>query len=118
MTTFETLTESASELGRSAGQRLEAARNETGDALHSAASSVRSTGRQGSRAIDNIAAGAADRLDAAGSFVEDHDLRDIFTGARKLARRHLTGSLVVAAAIGFLAGSAACRVTHAFRKIS
>ena len=128
MATIRTLTESASELGReaqesmeqlgrSAGRRLDEAREETGDALHSAASSVRTTGRQGSEAIDNFATGAADRLDAAASYVEDHDLRDVFNGLRGFARRHLTGSLVVAA-IGFLAGSAACRVTHSFRRIS
>jgi len=118
LTTFETLTQSASELGRSAGRKLDEARDETGGALHTAASSVRSTGRQGSEAIDNFATSAADRLDAAASYVEDHDLRDVFTGLRRFASRHLTGSLVVAAAIGFLAGSAACRVTHSFRKIS
>jgi ElaB/YqjD/DUF883 family membrane-anchored ribosome-binding protein len=123
LTTLRTLTETASELGkearesveelaRSAGKRLDQARDDTGDALHAAASSVRSTGRQGSAAIDNLATGAADRLDATASYVEDHDLRDVFNGLRRFARRHLTGSLVVAAAVGFLAGSAICRATH------
>jgi ElaB/YqjD/DUF883 family membrane-anchored ribosome-binding protein len=123
LTTLKTLTESASELGkeakesmeelgRSAGRKLDEARHETGGALHTAASSVRKTGRQGSEAIDNLATSAADRLDATASFVEDHDLRDAFTGLRRFGRRHLTGSLVAAAAIGFLAGSALRRVTH------
>jgi ElaB/YqjD/DUF883 family membrane-anchored ribosome-binding protein len=111
------LTESASELGkeakdsmedlgRSAGRRLDEARDETGAALHTAASSVRKTGRQGSEAIDNLATSAADRLDATASYVEDHDLRDAFAGLRRFGRRHLAGSLVAAAAIGFFAGSA------------
>jgi len=94
------------ELGRSAGRKLDDAREETAGALHTAASSVRRTGRQGSEAIDNLATGAADRLDATASYVEDHDLNDAFNGLRKFARRHLTGSLVFAAAIGFLAGAA------------
>lgn len=127
MTTLKTVTETASELGkeakesieelgRSAGRRLDEARDETGDALHAAASSVRRTGRQGSAAIDNLATGTADRLDATASYIEDHDLGDAFTGLRKIARRHLTGSLVAAAAIGFLAGSALSRLTHSCEK--
>jgi ElaB/YqjD/DUF883 family membrane-anchored ribosome-binding protein len=123
LTTLKTVTETASELGkeanesieelvRSAGRRLDEARDETGSALHSAASSVRTTGRQGSKAIDNLATGAADRMDATASYIEDHDLRDAVTGLRRFGRRHLAGSLLVAATIGFLAGSALCRATH------
>jgi ABC-type transporter Mla subunit MlaD len=104
--------ESVEELGRSAGKKLDQAREDTGDALRAAASSVRSTGRKSSEAIDNLATGAADRLDATASFVEDHDLRDVFTGLQKFGRRHLTGCLVAAAAVGFLAGSAISRATH------
>jgi hypothetical protein len=123
LTTLKTATESASELDkdakesieelvRSAGRRLDEARDETGEALHAAASSVRTTGRQGSEAIDNLATGTADRLDATASYIEDLDLRDVFTGLRRFGRRHLTGSLLAAAAIGFLAGSALSRMTH------
>jgi len=106
------------ELGRSAGKRLDQARDDTGDALHAAASSVRTTGRQGSAAIDDCSTRAADRLDATASYIEDHDLGDVFTSLKKFARRHLTGSLVAAVAIGFLAGSALSRVTHSCGKAS
>jgi ElaB/YqjD/DUF883 family membrane-anchored ribosome-binding protein len=123
LTTLRTLTDTAPELGkearesmedlgRSAGRKLDQARDDTGDALHAAASSVRTTGRKGSEAIDNLATGAADRLDATASYVEDHDLNDVVTGLRRFARRHLTGSLVAAAAVGFLAGSAISRATR------
>ena len=123
MTTLKTVTESASELGkearesidelvRSAGRKLDEARQETGAALHTAASSVRKTGRQGSDAIDNLATSAADRLDATASYVEDRDLHDALAGLRRFGRRHLTGSLVAAAAVGFLAGSALSRAAH------
>jgi hypothetical protein len=100
------------ELGRSAGRKFDEARDETGAALHAAASSVRETGCQGSKAIDNLAAGAAERLDATASYVEDHDLRDACTGLRRFGRRHLAGSLMAAVAIGFLAGSAFRRAIH------
>ena len=127
MTNLQTLTDKASELGkdakesveelgRSVGRKLDEARDETGGALHAAASSVRTTGRQGSEAIDNLATGTADRLDATASYVEDHDLKDVFNGLRKFGRRHLTGSLVAAAAVGFLAGSALNRMAHSCAK--
>ena len=127
LTTLKTVTETASELGkearesidelvRSAGRKLDDARDETGGALHAAASSVRTTGRQGSEAIDNLAAGTADRLDATASYIEDHDLRDVLTGLRRFGRRHLTGCLLAAAAIGFLAGTALSRATNPFGK--
>lgn len=100
------------ELGRSAGRKLDQVRDDTGEALHAAASTVRSTGRKSSEAIDNCSTRTADRLDATASYIEDHDLRDAFTGLRKFGRRHLTGSLVAAGAIGFLAGSALSRAAR------
>ena len=123
MTTLRTVTvtaaelgkearESIEELGRSAGRKLDEARDETGGALHSAASSVRRAGREGSAVIDNCSTRTADRLDATASYIEDHDLGDAFTGLRRFARKHPTRSLVAAAAIGFLAGSAFRRMTH------
>jgi ElaB/YqjD/DUF883 family membrane-anchored ribosome-binding protein len=128
VTTLRTVTETAAELGKqaresieelgqSAGRKLDEAREETGGALHSAASSVRSAGRQGSAAIDNCSTRTADRLDATASYIEDHDLGDAFTGLRRFARRHPTSSLVAAAAIGFLAGSALGRVTHSCKRV-
>ena len=123
MTTLKTVTETASELGkeardsieefgRSAGKKLDEARDQTGDALHSAASSVRRTGRQSSAAIDDCSTRTADGLDATASFIEDHDLGEAVNGLRKFARRHLTGSLIAAAAVGFVAASALRRATH------
>ncbi len=123
MTNIRTLTEKASELGtgakesmnelgRSAGRKLDEAREDTGDALHSAASSVRATGD----AIDNFTTGAADRLDATASYVEDHDLKGVFADLRKFGRRHMTGSLVAAAVIGFFVGSAFRGAPHSRKR--
>jgi ElaB/YqjD/DUF883 family membrane-anchored ribosome-binding protein len=128
LTNLRTLTEQASqigvdakesieELGRSAGKKMDDAREQTGDALHSAASTVRATGRRGSDAIGNLATGTADRLDATASYVEDHDLRSALTGLRRFGRRHLTGSMAAAAGIGFLAGYAALRLTHSCGRV-
>jgi hypothetical protein len=111
-------TASIEELGRSAGKRLDEARDETGSALHTAACSVRTAGRQGSEAIKGLATGAANRLDATASYVEEHDAGDVCAGLRRLACRHLTASLAAAAGIGFLAGSALGRATQARPKSS
>jgi hypothetical protein len=106
--------ESMEELGRTAARKLDEARVETGGALHRAASSVRATGRKGSEALDNLTASAADGLEASARYVEHHELRDVFTGLRRFGSRHLAGSLVVAATIGFLAGSALSRATRSW----
>jgi len=117
LTTLKTVTDTATELGneaketmeqlgRNTGRRIDSVRAETGAALHTAASSVRATGRQGAEALDNFSTGAADRLDATAEIVENNDLSDVLTSLRRYGRQHLAGTLVAAAAIGFLTGSA------------
>lgn len=118
LTSVKTVTDAASELRKDAIESVDNAREETAGALHTAASSTRRTGRQGSAAIDNIAAGAADRLDATASYLEDHDLSRTFRDLRQFARQHLTGSLVFAVAIGFLAGAALNRTAHSYGRTS
>lgn len=124
MTNLRTVTEKASdfamqakesveEAGRSAGKKVEEARDETSGALHAAASSVRETGRKSSAAIDNVAKGAADRLEATASYVEKADMKTVVTGLSGFIRRNLAGSLVVIGALAFLAGSALGRKSHA-----
>ena len=66
---------------------------------------------QGCEVIDGLATGAADKLDATARYVEDHDLRGLLRSCRRVVRRHPTGSLMVAIAIGFFAGSAVRRMT-------
>jgi len=104
--------DSVEELSRSAARKIDRGIDQTGSTLHSAASSVREKGRQGSAAIDNLAAGTADRLDAAASYIEDQRAADVFERVRSFAHRHPTRTLLVAAAIGFLAGSTISRVKH------
>lgn len=104
--------ESMEEFGRSAGRGLEEARDQTGDALHAAASTVRSKGRQSSRAIGDITAGAADRLDATASCIEDLSLRNAAADLKKFASRNVTRCLVAAVALGFVAGTLVNRAIH------
>jgi hypothetical protein len=104
--------ETIEDIARSLGKKLNARRTEAADGLRSGASSVRTTGRHGSEAIDRLAKGATNKLESVAEYVEDGNLRSLFIGLRKFGRRHLTGSLVVAAVVGFLAGSALRRTTH------
>ncbi len=109
---LKTMTDTAQQLGESAGQRLDELREETGDALHTAASSVRNTGRQGTKAIDDLAGGTADRLDATANYIEDHDVRAVWTDLQRFGRRHPAGTFLLAASLGFLVGSAFSRAAR------
>jgi ABC-type transporter Mla subunit MlaD len=125
LTSLKPLTDAASELGKNAresveelGRKLDDAKDQTAGALHSAASTVRRTGRQTSGAIDDLATGTADRLDNTASYVDNHELSDAFHGLQRFGRRHLAESVICAAAIGFLAGAAFHRAAHTCEKTS
>ncbi len=110
--------ESVEELGRSTAGKLDDARDQAAGALHTAASSIRKTGRESSETIDNLTTGAADRLDVTASYVDNHDLQDALSGLRNFAHRHLTETVVFAAAAGFLAGAALHRAAHTCQRTS
>jgi hypothetical protein len=123
LTNLKTITKTASELGkeakesieglsRSAGKTLDVARDGTGDALHAAAVTVRTTGRKSSQALDKFATSTANGLDATASFVRDYDLKDMWNAVQKYSRKHVAVSLVAAIAVGFIFGTTLRRVTH------
>ncbi len=123
MTSLKTVVDAASDLGRDAresveefGRKLDDAKDQTAGALHTAASTVRKTGRQSSAAIDHLATDAADRLDTTAAYVDNHELSDVFNGLQRFGRSHLTESLVCATALGFLPGAALHRAAHTCRR--
>lgn len=97
------------DLGRTVGEKLDDARSGTADALESAASSVRSTGRRGAETIDNLSRNAAGKLDSSAAYVRSHDAGGMLSNLRQVMGRHPTGFLLLAAGIGFFAGSAVRR---------
>jgi ElaB/YqjD/DUF883 family membrane-anchored ribosome-binding protein len=101
--------EQVADLARSAGKKLDEARYETADALAGAACSVRTTGRQGSEAIDDLANSAASKLDSTAAYVRRHDTSDMLGDLQQLVRRHPASFLVGAAVVGFFLGSAGRR---------
>jgi len=84
----------------------------TAESLHAAASSI----RKGSEAIDDLAESTANKLDGAGSYVETHNVKRAIGESRQLVGRYPAESLLVAAGVGFLAGFAIRRLTHACTK--
>jgi hypothetical protein len=94
--------DSVVEFGKSAGRKIDTAREQTGDALREAASSV----RQGSARIDVLAGSAASRLDAAATALKEANFNSVCTGVRRFAQNNLTATVVAAIAIGYLVGSA------------
>jgi len=90
----------------------------TASGLHAAASTIRRGGRQGSKAIKDLAENTADTLDGVGSFVEKHKIKHAvgeFRGTvrRYLSRRYTAQSLALGCGVGLLAGLAIRRFTHA-----
>jgi hypothetical protein len=97
------------DLGRTAGEKLDDARYRTAAALENAASSVRTTGRQGAETIDSLSQTAAGKLDSTAAYVRNHNVGGMLVNLRQVIARNPTGFLVLAASIGFLAGSAVRR---------
>jgi len=100
------MSETASNLGRTAGETLDKARQETAAALENAATSVRSTGHHGAETMETMTESAAAKLDSTAAYVRSHDVGAALTSIRQVISRHPTTFLVLAAGIGFLAGSA------------
>ena len=97
--------DSVVEFSKSAGRKIDTARELTGEALREAASSV----RQGSARIDVLAGSTASRLDAAATAVKDANFKSVGRGLRRFGQNNLTVTVVAAMARGYLAGSALTR---------
>lgn len=104
-------------LGLAAGEKLDAARKGTAEALESAASSVRTTGRDGAKSIETMSENAAGKLDSTAQYLRSNDVGSMLSNVlsntqnnlRQVIGRNPTGFLILAAGIGFLAGSAFAR---------
>ncbi len=104
--TLSSAQEQAKDLGRTAGEKLDAARSGTADALENAAFSVRTTGRDGAQSIESMSENAAGKLDSTARYVRNRDVGGMLSNVREVISRNPTGFLILAAGIGFLAGSA------------
>jgi ElaB/YqjD/DUF883 family membrane-anchored ribosome-binding protein len=87
---------------------------ETAGTLHAAASSI----RKGSKAIEDLAETTASKLDGAGTYVETHTVKRAVGESRQIVGRYPAESLFLAAGLGFVAGFAIRRLTHACARIT
>ena len=97
------------ELRRIESEKLEA-RNGIADTLEDAASSVRITGRQGAQSVDDLSESTAGRLDSTAAYVRSHDVGDMLLNLQQVIGKNPAAFLLLAASIGFLAGSAVRRI--------
>jgi hypothetical protein len=88
--------DSVVEFSKSAGRKIDTAREQTSEALREAASSV----RQGSARLDVLAGSAASRLDAAATAVKDASFNSVCTGLRRFGQNNLTATVVAAHGAG------------------
>ncbi len=109
---MSTLTSLLDEKASRVAEQVDGLGRETAESLHAVASSI----RKGSKAIEDLAESTANKLDGAGSYVEKHNVKRTIGESRQLVRRYPVESLVLAAGVGFLAGFAFRRLTHACDK--
>jgi hypothetical protein len=93
-------------LGRSANGKFDEARIGAADAFENAASSVRSTGHQGAEAIDAFSRSSAGKLDFTAAYMRSHDAGAMLRNVHHWLLGHPAGFMLLAASVGFLAGSA------------
>ena len=86
--------------GRKAADRIDAQREPVADKLNKTASALH---HQGDNAA-SIVHRTADKLEATGEYLREHDLKAMMTDVQDLARRYPGQSLAAAAAVGFLVG--------------
>ena len=90
--------DSVASFGENAANKVAEVREGTGKALHSVAGSA----RRSSDAIDS----AADKLDAAGFFVQSCNMKNTLNRLGDFGRSNLVGSLIIAGVVGFMAARA------------
>ena len=94
----------ASDMGRNAMESLDRGRQTAANKLDSAASSLRNV--QSSGRVGDMAHRAADKIERTAHYMRDHDVRDMVTDVEGAVRRNPGPSLAIAAAFGFLLGTA------------
>jgi ElaB/YqjD/DUF883 family membrane-anchored ribosome-binding protein len=109
---MSTLTSLIDEKASRIAEQVDDLGHETAESLHAAAASI----RKGSKAIEDVADSAADKLDGAGSYVEKHNVKRAIAESRQLVRRYPVETLVLAAGAGFLSGFAIRRLMHTCHK--
>lgn len=98
--------EKAGEMAHSATQAIDDRREQASSMMGTAAEQLRERGESlpGGERTTEMAAMAADKVEATSTYIREHDVNDMMTDLETLVRNHPTQSLIAAAAAGFLVG--------------
>jgi ElaB/YqjD/DUF883 family membrane-anchored ribosome-binding protein len=97
--------ERAADMGRKAVDTVDRGLDSAADALQSTASTLRNK-VPGDNRLGAMANRAANSIEGAATYMREHDVRDIVTDVEGAVRRNPGPSLLIAAAFGFLLGTA------------
>jgi ElaB/YqjD/DUF883 family membrane-anchored ribosome-binding protein len=92
----------AADLGRSAGDALHTGRGVAADKLDNAALNLHERAEQASE----LGHAAANKVGVTARYVREHGVKEVVSDVEELVRAHPGKSLLVAAAVGFLAARA------------
>lgn len=103
-----TAKQKASEVGRQAGEQIDAKRGPAADSLQSAASAIheKADSLPGGETVKSVAHSAAEKLDSTAGYIREHDVQAMLSDVENMVRRNPGPSLLIAAGIGFLIGRA------------
>jgi ElaB/YqjD/DUF883 family membrane-anchored ribosome-binding protein len=99
-------TEKSKELGRTAMNKIEESRTSVASSLQSAATTLHQKADSGVQAAGNVAHSAADKLEAVAGYMRDNDTKKMMADVEEVVKKNPGRSLLVAVAVGFLAGRA------------
>ena len=101
--------QAAQKMARSVSGKLDEIKDQSADALHLGAESVRSATGRGAAAMSGAGESVAGRLDAASRYVSDYEVPSVTGALQRAVSRYPARTLMIAAAVGFCAGSAMSR---------
>ena len=107
--TASQLADKASEVGRQTINKIDEKRMGAADALHHTASTLRGTAQSSSQRITSFADSTATTLENTANYVREHDVKGMMGDLEQVFRRNPGPSMIAAAALGFLLGSAMWR---------
>lgn len=98
--------EKSKELGRTAMSKIEEGRTSAASSLQSAAATLHQKADTSVQAAGNVAHSAADKMEAVAGYMRENDTKQMMADVEDLVKKNPGRSLLVAVAIGFLAGRA------------
>jgi len=103
--TASAVADKAKDLASQAGEKTDEAISTVGEKMSSWAGSLRQSAPQ-EGVIGSAATAVADRLDAGGQYLQEHDLSDMVTDFESVIRRHPLQALCIGFGVGCLIGLA------------